>query len=85
MILNCAQETGAIVTCENESIIGGLGSAVAEVLCETKPVPLERVGVQDEFGEVGDQEYLQERFGLTSPFIVKKAKLAMARKQLTAK
>ncbi len=79
-IVRCAGETGAIVTCENGNIIGGLGSAVAEVLVETKPVPMERVGVQDEFGEVGPQSYLEERFGLTSKFIVEKAKKAISRK-----
>ena len=80
-IKRCARETGAIVTCENCSIIGGLGSAVAEVLAENVPAPLERVGVQDEFGEVGPQSYLEERFGLTAPFIVEKAKKAISRKQ----
>ncbi|MFB0920496.1 MAG: transketolase C-terminal domain-containing protein [Oscillospiraceae bacterium] len=80
-IRKCAAETGAIVTCENENIIGGLGSAVAEVLVESEPVPLERVGVQDEFGEVGPQSYLEERFGLTAPFIVEKAKKAISRKK----
>lgn len=76
----CAKETGAIVTCENESIINGLGSAVAEVLVESTPVPMERVGVQDEFGEVGSQDYLMERFGLTAKTIVQKAKKAISRK-----
>lgn len=80
-ILTCAAETGAIVTCENGSIIGGLGSAVAEVLVEHDPVPMERIGVQDEFGEVGPQSYLEERFGLTAPFIVEKAKKAISRKR----
>lgn len=79
-IRRCAAETGAIVTCENENIIGGLGSAVAEVLVEASPVPMERVGVRDEFGEVGPQSYLEERFGLTAPFIVEKAKKVLARK-----
>ena len=60
--------------------INGLGSAVAEVLVESIPVPMERVGVQDEFGEVGPQDYLMERFGLTAETIVKKAKKAVARK-----
>lgn len=79
-VIRCAEETGAIVTCENGNIIGGLGSAVAEVLAESKPVPMERVGVQDEFGEVGPQSYLEERFGLTAPFIVEKAKKVISRK-----
>lgn len=76
----CAEETGAIVTCENGNIIGGLGSAVAEVLIESHPVPMERVGVRDEFGEVGQQDYLEERFELTASFIIKKVKKVLARK-----
>ena len=80
-IRTCAEETGAIVTCENESIIGGLGSAVAEVLVESQPVPMERVGVQDEFGEVGPQSYLEERFGLTATVIAEKAKKVLTRKK----
>jgi len=80
-IVKCAEETGAIVTCENENIIGGLGSAVAEVLAESVPTPMERIGVQDEFGEVGPQSYLEKRFELTSEFIVEKAKKAIARKR----
>ena len=79
-IKRCAAQTGAIVTCENENIIGGLGSAVAEVLVESKPAPMGRVGVADEFGEVGPQSYLEERFKLTAPFIVEKAKEVIARK-----
>lgn len=79
-IKRCAAETGAIVTCENENIIGGLGSAVAEVLVESLPVPMGRIGVKDEFGEVGPQSYLEERFALTAPFIVDKAKEVIARK-----
>lgn len=80
-IRNCAAETGAIVTCENENIIGGLGSAVAEVLVESDPVPMERIGVGDEFGEVGSQDYLEEHFGLTAPFIVEKVKRVLKRKK----
>ncbi len=79
-VVRCAEETGAVVTCENANILGGLGSAVAETLAETVPTPMERVGVQDEFGEVGEQPYLEERFGLTPHFIVEKAKRVIARK-----
>jgi len=79
-IEKCARETGCIVTAENHNIIGGLGSAVAEALVETCPVPMERVGVQDQFGEVGSVEYLKERFKLTPEEIVRKAKIAIARK-----
>ncbi len=52
-IVSAAKETGAIVTAENHSIIGGLGGAVAEVLAEKYPAPLERIGIRDVFGEVG--------------------------------
>ncbi|WP_434565026.1 transketolase family protein [Thermoanaerobacterium thermosaccharolyticum] len=80
LIIKCAEETKAIVTAENHSIINGLGSAVAEVLSENIPVPLERVGVLDQFGEVGPVEYLKQRFKLTSDEIVAKAKKVIQRK-----
>ena len=80
MIEKCAEETGAIVTAENHSIINGLGSAVAEVLAETFPVPMERIGVKDLFGEVGPVDYLMKRFELTSEDITIKAKEAISRK-----
>lgn len=79
-ILRAAANTGAIVTCENHNIINGLGSAVAEVLVKNKPVPMEMVGVQDEFGEVGPADYLRERFGLTDKNIVEAAKKVISRK-----
>lgn len=79
-IKQCAAETGAIVTCENESIINGLGSAVAEVLVENDPCPMGRIGVKDEFGEVGSVDYLEERFELTAADIAAKAKEVMKRK-----
>lgn len=79
-IVECVQKTGAIVTAENHNIINGLGSAVAEVLVENTPVPMERVGVQDEFGEVGKQDDLMERFGLTAKTICEKARFAVSRK-----
>jgi len=79
-IIESAKKTGAIVTAENHQIIGGLGSAVAEVLCESLPVPVERIGVHDEFGEVGQVDYLKERFGLTAQCIAAKAKAAIMRK-----
>ncbi|MDR0841132.1 MAG: transketolase family protein [Christensenellaceae bacterium] len=79
-VLESARRTGAIVTAENHQVTGGLGSAVAELLSETLPTPIERVGVQDEFGEVGTQAYLMERFSLTAASIVERAKLAVARK-----
>ena len=59
---------------------GGLGSAVASALAKTHPAPVEMVGVQDEFGEVGTVDYLQNRFGLTAAAIVSAAERAIARK-----
>lgn len=64
LVLEWAEKTGAVVTCENHSILNGLGSAVAEVLSEHRPTPLKRVGVRDSFGEVGNLAYLKDRFGL---------------------
>jgi len=79
-VVESAKRTGAIVTAENHSVTGGLGSAVAEVLAENCPVPMERVGVREEFGEVGPQDYLQERFGLTAKVICEKVHAVMKRK-----
>ena len=79
-VIKAAQSTGCIVTAENHNIINGLGSAVAEVLAENCPVPMERVGVLDEFGEVGSVDYLKQRFHITAEEIVRKAKLAVGRK-----
>ncbi|NCA66851.1 MAG: transketolase family protein [Clostridia bacterium] len=76
-----AAECGAVVTAANHNIINGLGSAVAEVLCAKNPVPLERVGVNDRFGEVGTQDYLMEILGLTAKNIVEKAIRCIERKQ----
>ncbi len=62
-----ARETGRVVSCENGQASGGLGGAIAEYLLEEGiPIKFARIGVRDEFGEVGTQEYLQERFGLTA-------------------
>ena len=80
-VVRCAAQTGALVTCENHNKVGGLYSAVAEALAANRPTPLEYVAVEDEFGEVGPQDYLQQRFGLTAGHIVQKAKAAVARKK----
>lgn len=72
-IISCAQETGAIVTAENHNVINGLGSAVSEVLTEEHPVPLERIGCHDMFGEVGPVEYLMARYGMRAQDIAKKS------------
>ena len=68
-VINWARKAGAVVTAEEHSIYGGLGSAVAEVLGENCPVPLERVGIRDRFGESGSPDKLLEAFGLTAPHI----------------
>ena len=74
LIIKAAKETGVIVTAEEHSIIGGLGSAVAEVVSENCPVPVLRVGVKDTFGESGKPNELLEKYGLTSNNIVNKVK-----------
>lgn len=79
-VIAAAKDTGAIVTAENHSINNGLGSAVAEVLCENIPTPIVRIGSQDEFGEVGPVDYLKERFGMTAENIVAAAKKVIAKK-----
>ena len=80
LIVEWAKKTGAIVTAEEHNIIGGLGSAVAEVLVEKVLVPMERVGIEDVFGESGTGGELVEKYRLTAEHIVEKAKRAMARK-----
>lgn len=70
LVLQSAKKTGAVVTAENHSVINGLGSAVAEFLSENDPVPVQRVGVKDHFGEVGLTDFLKEKYGLTSKEIV---------------
>ena len=77
ILVNAAKETGAIVTAEEHNVIGGLGSAVAEVLTEECPVPVLKVGVQDTFGESGKPNELLEAYGLTAKNIVEKAKKAI--------
>jgi transketolase len=69
-----ARKTGAVVTCEEHSIIGGLGSAVAEALGELAPVPLARVGVRDVFGTSGEPGELMAHFGLTGSDIARAAR-----------
>ncbi|MCD8140021.1 MAG: hypothetical protein LUE17_09645 [Planctomycetaceae bacterium] len=79
-VIQAARETGALVTAENHSRLGGLGSAVAEVLATGVYAPLEMVGVRDRFGEVGPMDFLMKRFGLTADDIAAAAKRAIARK-----
>ena len=81
IILDAARSTGAIVTAEEHSIIGGLGSAVAEVVCEGCPVPVVRMGVEDKFGHSGKVPPLLEMYGLIVENLVAKAKAAVALKK----
>ncbi len=81
LIIKSAKKTGAVVTAENHNIIGGLGSAVAEVLAEEYPVPMKRIGTRDHFGEVGDQRFLLEKFHMTGDDIAETAKKLIARKK----
>ena len=81
IILKAARETGAIVTAEEHSIIGGLGSAVAEVVGEGCPVPVVRLGVDDKYGHSGKVPPLLEMYGLTPANIVAKAEAALALKK----
>ena len=80
IVLKAAKETGAIVTAEEHNIYGGLGSAVAEVVCEEMPVPVLRVGTKDVFGKSGKPAELFERYGLTAANIAENAKKAIALK-----
>ena len=81
IIIDAAKKTGAIVTAEEHSVIGGLGEAVAAVVAETKPVPVLRVGVEDTFGKSGPALELLEIFGLNAENICAKAKAAIANKK----
>ncbi len=80
-IVKEAKRTKAVVTAENHNIINGLGSAVAEVLAENYPVPMERVGVKDHFGEVGKKDFLMEKFGLKAKNIVAAVENVLKRKE----
>lgn len=80
MIVESAKKTGAMVTAEEHQIYGGLGSAVAEVLVQSMPVPLEMVAVQDSFGESGAPQELLEKYHLTAVDIVQAARRVIKRK-----
>ncbi|MES2391588.1 MAG: transketolase C-terminal domain-containing protein [Acidobacteriota bacterium] len=83
LVERCARETGAIITAEEHSILGGLGGAVAECLTQTYPVPLERVGLADTFAESGPYSDLLEKYGLSISGIVDAAHRALERKHST--
>lgn len=74
MIIKCAKETKRLVSIEDHNIIGGLGSAISEVLTEEYPVKLQRMGIKDKFGRSGNTESLMEYFEITAADIVKKFK-----------
>ncbi|MBQ2237598.1 MAG: transketolase family protein [Clostridia bacterium] len=80
IVLKAAKETGAIVTAEEHSVIGGLGSAVSELLSENYPVPVVKLGVNDTFGHSGPAPKLLDEFGLRAVNIVEKAKKAISMK-----
>lgn len=81
-IVRAAEETGALVTVEEHNIIGGLGSAVAEVLASSRPAPLERVGIPDVFAESGDYDQLLDKYGMSIQNIVEAARKAVQRKEI---
>ena len=80
LIINAAKETGAIVTAEEHSIIGGLGSAISEVVSEECPVVVKKVGVKDTFGESATPAELLKKYALNAEDIVNSVKEAIAKK-----
>ena len=81
IIIKAAQETGLIITAEEHSVIGGLGSAVADVVCESCPVPVIKVGVNDEFGKSGPAVQLLKKYGLCAENIAETVKKSMSLKK----
>ena len=81
LLVSAARKSGAVVTAEEHSIIGGLGAAVSETLSESYPVPVVRVGVEDRYGMSGQVPELLEIYGLTAENIAEKARLAIALKR----
>lgn len=80
IVIKAAKETGAIVTAEEHSIIGGLGSAVCDVVTDSCPVPVVKLGVEDKFGMSGPATELLDVFGMNSATIIEKVKLAISKK-----
>ena len=79
-VVASAKKTGAVVTVEEHQVTGGLGGAVAEVLSEHLPTPMQRVGMPDSFGESGEHEELLVKYGMTAADIIKAVKAVVARK-----
>lgn len=73
LVLKCAEDCGKIITCEEHSVIGGLGEAVCSLLSEKRPTPVRRIGVQDKFGESGPAGELLKAYGLSCDHIVETA------------
>ena len=80
LVIASAKETGAVVTCENHQVGSGLGSVVANVVAKNCPVPMEMIGIQDRFGQVGAEKFLREEYNLTAADIVAAVKKVLARK-----
>lgn len=80
-VIKSARKTGAVVTCENHNVIGGLKSAVSEVLIEECLVPLKAIGIQDHFGEVGKIDYLRKKYHMTAEDIAAAAKEVISKKR----
>ena len=80
-VVNSAQKTGAVLTVENHNVIGGLKSAVSEVLIEKCPVPLRAIGINDVFGQVGKMGYLKEVYKMGVEDIVTAAKEVISLKR----
>ncbi len=79
-VINSVKKTGCAVSCENHNIVGGLGSAISEVLVQNCPVPMEFVGTVDIFSEVGITDYLIKKYNMDAESIREKAKLAISKK-----
>ena len=79
-VVRWAKETGAVVAAENHSRYGGLCAAIAQTLAEEAPVPCEFVAVEDRFGQVGPQDYLQDAYGLTADHVAEQARTVLRRK-----
>ena len=82
LLLQAARETGALVTAEEHSVIGGLGGAVCEVVAEGYPVPVERIGLRDVFGQSGTAEELLAYYGLTAAELVEAAERVIQKKRI---
>jgi len=80
VVLKYAKQTGSVVTAENANVIGGLGSLVSSYLSSVYPVPVLKVGVQDQFGEVGSEDYLRQRFNLEPEDLATKVEEAITLK-----